>query len=195
MDRKGEGRAGILMAARLVHFADTHEKARWLDAAASLDAGTDFVRSLARRLVGDVLADGRTNADTKGQRIAEHLHRIVRDEIGYERDRHEGKRREVFADSQTVVQRGYDDCDGKSRLLVALVRALERPDLIQARIRAVFPEPDDFRHVQAELRWPGVAWRLGEVTIAGVGLGEDPKRLRRPDGSYPLAGPRRTLPG
>jgi hypothetical protein len=115
----------------------------------------------------------------------------VRDRIGYARDRDAaGTRREVFADSVTVLRGRVDDCDGKSRLLVALVRALERPDLLRARIRPVFPAPDDFRHVQVELAWPGVPWQVAEVTIAGVGIGEDVRRVH-PSGRYPLAGPRR----
>ncbi len=59
-----------------------------------------------------------------------------------------------------MLERGADDCDGKSRLFVALVRAAPIGG-VEARILPVFRHhkgiftPDDFVHVQAQVRWPG----------------------------------------
>jgi hypothetical protein len=94
-----------------------------------------------------------------------------------------------------VLHRRYDDCDGKSRLCVALWRAAA----VDARIRAVFDAKGSFRHVQAECRFPGSSafpgaaaggWLPCELTIAGVGLGEPPSWGRRDRrGKLVLAGP------
>lgn len=130
-------------------------------------------------------------------RLASRLHRWVRDAIAYVGDPPdaEGVRHEEFADTVTIVRRGYDDCDGKSRVLVALVRALGTP--LQARIRPVWNVAREFVHVQVEMRWPGCAamadangWVLAEMILAGVDLGEDPMRKgRRSRGKWVLAGP------
>jgi len=165
-------------APRVVDFATPRAKADWLDASASLDALEPHIRELARGIV--------RGAVSKGDAMQK-LHRWVRDRIAYVRD---PGGREEFADSLTVARSGQDDCDGKARLLVALVRSLRDPTM-RARIRPVFRGPD-FVHVQAELEWPGSrGWVLAEVIVRGVELGEDPENARGADGSIPMAGPRR----
>ena len=83
------------------------------------------------------------------------------------------------------LRRGWDDCDGSVRALVALARAAG----LEARVRAiVVPElvapnvyEDQLEHFQALLRWPGSTahpladpqgWVLGETTLAGVAFGQ-----------------------
>lgn len=110
--------------------------------------------------------------------MAQLIHNFVRDRIRYVRDPIDprtGRREEEFADPGVVLRRGYDDCDGKARLAVAL--ALRAG--LEARIRAVF-RVGDFVHVQAEFRWPGSqryphaqrdGWVVSETILAGVPLG------------------------
>ncbi len=160
---------------RLLRFASAWDKARYLDGAARFDALDPFVRAVARQL------RGRTPAET-----ANLIHRFVRDRIRYVRDPigASGRREEEFADSATVLRRGYDDCDGKARLFVALALL----NGLEARIRPVFPSPDHFAHVQAEVRWPSSAWDrragrdgwiMSELTLAGVELGQGAESGRR----------------
>ena len=177
-------------APRIVRFASMLDKARWLDTAASLDSTSPRVAMLARRIVGAAHGIASLRA----------LHRWVRDAIAYVPDRVEGMRREELADAETILVRGFDDCDGKARLFVALVRALGDP-FLQARIVPIFTRhPFDFVHVQAEARagmrwtsWPDerAPWQLAELTIAGVELGDDPTVTGRRDerGKLVLAGP------
>lgn len=162
---------------RIATFRDGREKADWLDGASSLDSIDPYVRALAQRITNGSLA----RADA-----ARRLQRWVRDSIAYVPD---PGGREEFADAATVARTGFDDCDGKARLFVALVRSLRDPDF-QARIRPVFDHAGNFRHVQAEVRWRGVDWTLAELIVKGVGLGENPENARGPDGAYPMAGPR-----
>lgn len=132
-------------------------------------------------------------------RVLERIHRWARDAIAYVGDPKDGDgaRHEEFADSETIIRRGFDDCDGKSRLFVALVRALRLPG-VEARIRPVWNQQREFVHVQTEVRWPGCGhlggpdgWVLGEMILAGVDLGDDPMRTGRRDdaGKWVLAGP------
>ena len=117
--------------------------------------------------------------------LARGLQRWVRDRVTYRRDRPTmaGAMGEEFASAAEVLQRRTDDCDGKSRVFVALARACG----LEARIRPVFHGPD-FVHVQAECRYPGSerepkaepgGWLLAELIVDGVGLGDDPMRAPR----------------
>lgn len=131
------------------------------------------------------------------------IQRWVRDNIRYVYDFRvsQGMRGEEFADTQTCIDRGYGDCDDKSRVFVALVRAAERVTPLgpQARIRPVFrPHPLEFVHVQAEVRWwgsdtnpramPG-GWLLAELILAGCEIGQNPDELPRgPNGQRLIAG-------
>lgn len=142
-------------ARRTVEFPDAIAKAEWLAVAAQRDACCPTVRSASARITAGV---------TNERLRAERLHRWVRDQIAYATDP-DG---EQLADSETVLARGYDDCDGKSRLFVALCIAAG----LEARIRAVFNERGDFTHVQAQVRWPGSPWVLAELILAGVELGQ-----------------------
>lgn len=115
---------------------------------------------------------------SSGAAIAWTIHNFVRDCIRYVRDPIDprtGRREEQFADPGVVLRRGYDDCDGKARLVVALALVAG----LGARIRAVF-RVGDFVHVQAELRWPGSdrypnaqpgGWVVSETILLGVPLG------------------------
>lgn len=173
---------------RTASFATPLDKARWLDASASLDSTSAEQRMRALRLTAHVpTREGKATA----------IHRWVRDAIAYQ---HDPAGLEEFADAETVARSGYDDCDGKARLFVSLIRALRDPEL-GARIRPVFDRAGNFVHVQAEVRWPGSerdprretpdGWILAELIVKGVELGEDPLRVARVAGEIPLAGPRR----
>lgn len=169
---------------RVVTWDDAKEKARWLDAAASLDAGTEEpVRKLA-------LAFARASGPNDPRAFATAVQHFVRDAIEYVPD---PDNQEEFADAATVLERGADDCDGKSRLFVALVRAAPVGD-VEARIVPVFRHkkgffaPDDFVHVQAQVRWPGSrkdpraeagGWLRTELTLAGAEIGQDVNTLPR----------------
>lgn len=179
-------------ARTILTFRDLRAKADWLDAEASRDALTIPVRRLAMKIAG---------ATRNVEELARALHRWVRDRIAYEHDHPRVPALamgEELDDSADILERGYDDCDGKARLLVALVRALPGRGL-QARTRPVFPEPDRFSHVQAELRWPGSeaweaadddGWVLAETILQGCELGDDPERAPRDaQGRRVLAGP------
>src|SRR4029077_1036880 len=120
----------------------------------------------------------------------------------------QGQRGEEFADSETILERGYGDCDDKARLFVALVRAAEAlvPLSTQARIRPVFrPHPFEFVHVQAESRWWGSShnpaalpggWLLTELILAYCEIGQNPDELPRgPNGQRLIAGGPQTAPG
>lgn len=166
-----------------MRFGSLEDKARWLDAAASLDSHQDLVVRCARDLLDRLVRPG---AET----VARAVHAFVRDSIRYVPDTRkmpfwrphpEG---EEFADSESILTRGFDDCDGKARLFTSIVRAIGAlsPGLVLlARIRPVFHRvPREFYHVQAECRWPGServspsGWVLAELIVKGVSLGADP---------------------
>jgi len=176
----------------VLQFKSHEEKARWLDANAGLDSLRRGVMQVARRFLNYRDPEARTRA----------IHRWVRDSIHYEHDYRvsEGRPGEEFADTETIIQRGYDDCDGKSRVMVALVRAAEMlaPLGVEARIRDVFTShPFAFVHVQVEVRWGGSelldasddeGWILAEMILKGCELGQDPDTCKRgPHGERLLA--------
>ena len=176
-------------ARRHVIFKGPVEKAKWLDAGASEDATEPELRRWAAHRF---LYDARSQLFGL-DRIAHAVHRFVRDRIAYV---HDWGGKEEFADSRTILARAYDDCDGKARLFVAIIRALGIPEL-QARIRPVF-KGRDFVHVQAEVKFPGSehdprsfdgGWLLAELIVEGVELGDDPKKGRDASGHYVMAGP------
>jgi transglutaminase-like putative cysteine protease len=165
---------------RVVEFPNVAAKAPWLDSMASVDALRGGVQDVARRFLRA------EHPETRARQIQ----RWVRDHIHYEHDYRvtQGMRGEEFADSETVLARGYDDCDGKSRLFVALVRAAEllKPIGLSARIRPVFRKhPFDFVHVQAEVLFPRSGaifpktaspdgWVITELILKGCELGQNP---------------------
>lgn len=158
---------------RTISFSNDLEKAAWLDAQASLDATSAPVRRLAARFA--------TSHDPNDQEgLARDLHRFVRDSIHYVRD----GGIERLDSSSTILKRGYDDCDGKARLFVALCRAVG----LDARIRPVF-EGRINTHEQAEVRWPGSnkvrgagpgGYLLAELILENCQLGQNPADLPRP---------------
>jgi transglutaminase-like putative cysteine protease len=154
---------------RQLTFANLVDKANYIDAAASLDARHPVVRELAGRF-----AKARGPNDQAG--IARDLHDFVRDSVTYVY----GPSHQEFADSAAILNRGWDNCAGKSRLFVALCRAVE----LDARIVPNFKNPDEFNHVQAQVRYPGSAkdpraepggWLRAELIAKGVPLGSGPE--------------------
>lgn len=157
---------------RSLRFRTRREKADYLDAYASLDARHPKVRSFAANF-----ARARGPNDVGG--LARDLARFVRDGITYVHD----PSVEEFADTATILARGYDDCDGKARAFVALCRAVG----VEARIRPVF-NGAEFVHVQADVRWPGSqyergaepgGWLLAELILKGHRLGQNVNTLPR----------------
>lgn len=169
--------AGGLSTARILSFSTLGEKAAWLDSAASLDTSLIYMRNFAKRFANI--------ADT--ERRAREIQRWVRDNIHYVQDYRiiEKLPGEEFADSEAILRRGYDDCDGKSRLFVCLCRLCG----IESRIRPVFSRhPLDFVHVQAEVRWPRSeilhyaepgGWLLAELILKNCEIGMNPDDMPR----------------
>jgi hypothetical protein len=167
---------------RVVGWPTLEEKAQWLDGAASLDALRAGLQRLSQAF-GERTADRRTRQ----------IHRWVRDQIRYINDFRvsTNERGEEFADPESLIVRGYGDCDDKARCFVALVRAAEitRPMGARARIRPVFRRhPYEFVHVQAEVRWPHSefhqkampgGWLLAELILYGCEIGQDPDEMPR----------------
>ena len=193
---------------RWLSFRTPTEKANWLDAAATLDAAHPSVRNKAIELLRDVMV-GPTFATpanaVDGRRIGqaiEHVFDWVRDSIAYKEDRThphdlgdptDGERGEEFADSATILQRRFDDCDGKARLFVALVRAWRFPG-VEARIKPVFDARGEFAHAQAEARWPGSerhpgaqpeGWVMTDPIVRNARFGQSPLEVaRKPGGGW-----------
>lgn len=178
---------------RVLTFKSLEAKARWLDAAASLDALRGEVQRQAKRFILIPDAEARVRA----------IQRWVRDAIKYQYDFRvsQGMPGEEFADTTSTIERGFGDCDDKARAFVALVRAAEmlagemgKPRGTMARIRPVFAkEPDDrFVHVQAEVAWPGSTrhenamgkegWLLAELIVRGCEIGQDPDTVPKVNG-------------
>lgn len=157
---------------RAVDYASLTDKANWLDAAASLDARDPYIRELAIRY-----QKSRGANDPRG--LATDFQAFARDAISY----CYGPSHQEFADSKTILTRpggACDNCAGKSRVFVALCRAVE----LDARILPNFKHPDEFNHVQAQVRWPGSerepmaepgGWLRVELIVRGVPLGYGPE--------------------
>lgn len=168
---------------RPMTFANLQEKAAWLDAAASLDARQPGIRELAIRFM-----KARGANDPRG--IATDIHTFCRDSISY----CYGPSHQEFADSWTIINRpggACDNCAGKSRIFVALCRSVE----IDARIVPNFKNPNQFNHVQAQVRWPGSerepraeagGWLRVELIVKGVPLGGGPEEGQRVAGRLQL---------
>lgn len=122
--------------------------------------------------------------------ITREIFRFVRDGIRYQRD---PGLREEFATAAQVLRRGWDDCDGKVRLAVALLRSLG----IEADVNPKWSN-GYLSHVQLRVKFPGSqrvpgnvgGWIVGELTIRGAELTQDPRAIAsNPDtGKLPLSG-------
>jgi hypothetical protein len=173
---------------RVLSFDSLESKAKWLDAAAGLDALRAEVQTQAKRFLAYGDAEARTRA----------IQRWVRDIVKYQYDFRVSQSLpgEEFADTASAIERGFGDCDDKARVFVALVRAAEmlKPLGVKVRIRPVFakmPTPQ-FVHVQAEVTWPrselhenamAGGWLLAELIVKGCEIGQDPDTVPRlPDG-------------
>jgi len=190
---EGQSRIPRNVGNRVIDFRSDADKASWLDAASSLDSLRVGIQGVARRFLRERDPELRTRA----------IHRFVRDSIRYEQDYRvsTGQRGEEFADAETIIRRGYDDCDGKSRVFVAIMRAAEKalPLGAYARIRPVFAvdHPLQFVHVQGEVLFPGSrriataddeGWVIAELILKGCELGQNPDSVPRgPRGERVLA--------
>jgi transglutaminase-like putative cysteine protease len=156
---------------RPMTFETLTEKAAWLDAAASLDARNPTIRELAVRFE-------RTYGANDKRAVVKAIYEFVR-AIPY----CYGPTHQEFADPATILNRpggACDNCAGKSRMFVALCRAVE----IEAEIVPNFRRPDEFNHVQARVRYPGSehdhfqegdGWLRVELIVRGVPLGGGPE--------------------
>lgn len=168
---------GPLIKPVLLSWESLNDKAMFLRRESVRDASLPAVRLVAARFarILDPLAR------------AEAIHRFVRDSIRYVRD----LGGEEFADCAVILARGFDDCDGKARLVVALTLAAERlcPVGLFARIVPVFPSPDVFAHVAAAFRWTNSAthpraldgWVRSETILADCPLGAGTEAAKRDD--------------
>lgn len=114
----------------------------------------------------------------------------VRDGIRYQ---HDPNRQEDFSDAVTILRRGYDDCDGKVKVAVALMRALG----IEADVNPVWRD-GYLSHVQLRVKFPGSlrvpgnvdGWIYGEMTVRGAELAGNPYAIAsNPEtGKLPLSG-------
>lgn len=157
---------------RPMTFANLQAKANWLDAAASLDATDPEVVAVARRFA---IARGANHQCG----IARDLHDFVRDGIPYVF----GDGHQRFYSSRELLNGSGGNCADKARLFVALCRAVE----IEARIVPIFTSPDEFVHVQAQVRCPGSTsdpraepggWLRAELIARGVPLGSGAEAAR-----------------
>jgi len=177
-------RIPVTSKGRVLVFGSLKEKAQWLDSAASLDALRSDIQDYTKRFQAFSEPESRTRA----------IQRFVRDNIKYQYDFRlsTGRRGEEFADSSTLLKRGYGDCDDKARIFVALVRAMEmiKPLGVRSRIRPIFTKhPYEFVHVQAEVKWPRSnlhensqgpkGWLLAELIVKDCEIGQNPDTVPR----------------
>lgn len=167
-----------------LEFRNDQEKLAFLDSVANEYATHPKIVALASRLIRRLRPDAYLAQ-------AREIHRFVRDGIRYQPD---PNRQEQLINPVSVIERGRDDCDGKAVTAVALMRAVG----LDARVHPRWAG-DELEHVQVRVRFPGSdhvggpyregAWLIGEVTIRGAELGEDPHQLpKNPEtGKLPLA--------
>lgn len=171
---------------RLVHVEPRPEavaKFNMLQSLAHRDAIDPVVVAFASKLAAPHAPD-----DWHG--IAREIFAFVRDGIRYQ---HDPDRREELAPARLVLARGWDDCDGKARLAVALMRAVG----LDAQIVPLWRR-GQLAHVSIRVRFPGseraagnvAGWLPGELTIRGAELGDNPRRIapNPQTGKLPLSG-------
>jgi hypothetical protein len=156
---------------RRIVWANANEKAEWIDGMAFVDARLPGVRRFATQV-----ALSRDPNDREG--LVRELHRFVRDRVRYVPD----PSYEEISDTETILERGWGDCDDKARAFVGLLRSVG----LDGRIRPVFDREGYFYHVQAEAKWPGSdrflgaqpgGWVLCELILRGCELGQAPNTV------------------
>lgn len=160
------------------------EKLQNLRAQAHRDALDPFVVQLASKLAHPFRAD-----DYLG--IVRSVFRWVRDAIRYQSD---PDKIQDYADATAIVARGWGNCVCKTKVAVAMLRALG----FDADFVPVWGDDGSMPHVYLRVRFPGSAkvpgsvdgWLYGEMTIRGAELTQDPKAIaRNPEtGRLPLSG-------
>lgn len=176
-----------------VAFRSDLDKLKFMQDGAAKDARQSEIQRVGLALVSNIRPD-----DWRG--MAREIHRFVRDGIRYT---HDPDRKELLMTAADTLKRGADDCDGKARLAAALGRAVGLDAVIWPKWRGPV-----LGHVQWGIRWPGSdrdplaqvpasglpfpakrEWIVGELTIKGAELGEDPSRIAvNPEtGRLPLA--------
>jgi len=179
---------------RRLAFGTDRDKLAWMRRRAGAAARNPAIVALVTRLTRAARAD-----DYLAR--CEQIHRFVRDGITYVRD---PGRKEQLAHPVVALQRGAGDCDDKVLLCVALARAIG----IDADVWPIWASPEYMKHVQWACRWPGSRrhprarqsaeldgpagddWIVGDPTIRGAELGDEPLRdiASAPDtGLLPLA--------
>lgn len=122
------------------------------------------------------------------QDALEQLHRWVRDSVKY---KHDPGGREQFADAETVLERRFDDCDGKARVFVAIATALGELRPTWAIEAEIVPHwrAGHFVHVSARARWRGSRYHVranpqgyvpSDPIVGGLEFGQDPEEARDP---------------
>jgi hypothetical protein len=121
---------------------------------------------------------------------AREIYRFTRDGIRYQ---HDPDKREEFAPSATILERRWDDCDGKAKVAVAMMRAVGLDAQIWPVWRGGF-----LAHAQIRVRFPGSTqiagsrggWIYADPTIRGAELTQPPQAVAsNPDtGRLPLSG-------
>lgn len=148
-----------------LEFPTAYAKAAWLEAHAHADAADPDVQKAALAICGD-------DYQRSPFRCAEKIFRFVRDHIRWAQD---PGGNETFDASALILERGYDDCDGKARLFVALCDCAG----VEAQTRPIFDQEQGFYHVQAQCRLPGSdelpfsdhGWLVVELTSFDLPLG------------------------
>ncbi len=136
-----------------VRFATPQEKADYFTREAIRDARLPWVRRWAQVF-----------ARLPPERRAPAILEFCQIAIAYCKD----PRQEVLEDADTVLERGYGDCDAKQRLLVALCSACG----IGARALPIV-RGDEIPHVLAEL-YLGGRWVPADPTILNSGINAIP---------------------
>ena len=159
------------------------QKLEILKRQAKRDAVDPIVVRLASRIV-------RPFAPDEWWKMASEIFRWVRDAIKYQ---HDPDRTEEFQDAAAIIDRGWDDCDGKAKTAVAMMRALGLDAEIVPHWRN-----GQLAHVSIRVRFPGSerhpssvrGWLYGETTVRGAELGDNLKRIApNPNtGKIPLSG-------
>ena len=126
--------------------------------------------------------------------IVRELFRFVRDGIRYQPD---ADRVQDYSDAITVLDRGWGNCVTKTRLLVAMLRALGYDAEFVDRWKDS-PRGPWMNHVQVRVRFPGSnkvlgnvgGWIYGDLTIRGAELAQNPREIASdPDtGRLPWSG-------